>query len=68
MDLHCENCKFWEQEESDIPSMGLCHRYAPRPVATHPVKGPESMDTVWPRTKGEEWCGEWKAKVEVNDE
>jgi hypothetical protein len=46
MDTNCENCKFWEQKESEIPTMGLCHRYAPRPVVAHPIEGPESMDAT----------------------
>jgi hypothetical protein len=67
MDTKCENCKFWEPKESDVPATGLCHRYAPRPLGTHPVKSPESMDAIWPRTKGEGWCGEWQAKVELHE-
>ena len=67
MNINCETCKFWQQGDSEIPSMGLCHRYAPRPVVSHPVKGPESMDAIWPRTKDEEWCGEWIAKIGVEE-
>jgi hypothetical protein len=62
--MECKRCKYWS-EESDIPSTGLCRRYAPRPIAGHPIEGPESSDAIWPRTKPEEWCGEWHAKPEV---
>lgn len=68
MDINCEGCKYWEKKESEIPFMGLCHRYAPRPMTTHPLEGPQSMDAIWPRTKNDEWCGEWKAKVDIPSE
>jgi len=56
--INCENCKYWDSDK-DIPFMGVCYRYA------HPVEGPESMDATWPRTKNEDWCGEWSAKMEI---
>ena len=65
MDTNWENCKFWEQKESGIANMGLCHFYAPRPTIIHPVESPDSMDAIWPRIKNDELCGEWKAKVKV---
>ena len=68
MDLKCETCKFWEEGRSEIPSVGLCYRYAPRPEIIHPVEGPEFMDAIWPRTKDKEWYGEWTAKVEIEVE
>ena len=65
MDLRCETCRFWEGGISEVASLGLCHRYAPRSLARHPIEGPEFLDAVWPRTKEKEWCGEWAAKMEV---
>ncbi|MBN2061602.1 MAG: hypothetical protein JW882_14420 [Deltaproteobacteria bacterium] len=67
METNCENCKFW-QGEIDIPSMGLCRRYAPRPGHRNPLEGPESIDCLWPRTKKDDYCGEWLAKVEIDNE
>ena len=63
----CENCRSWQEEET-IPYMGQCRRYAPRPEATPPVESPESMDAIWLRTRCEDWCGEWRAKIELGDE
>lgn len=65
-ETNCEDCKFW-QVENNLTSTGSCHRYAPRPAVSHPIAGPESMDAVWPRTKNEEWCGEWQAKVGLEE-
>ncbi len=61
MKIYCEDCKFWHND-IDIPSMGLCRRYAPRPDDGHPVEGPESIDCLWPRKKNHDFCGEWSAK------
>ena len=66
MNTDCENCKFWQQD-NEISYMGLCRRHAPHPPATHPVESPGSMDAIWPRTKNEDWCGEWQAKVETGE-
>jgi hypothetical protein len=62
MENNCENCKFW-QEDGEIPGLGSCHRYAPNAVVSHPVQVPGSMDTDWPRTKNDEWCGEWDPRA-----
>jgi hypothetical protein len=64
MDNICERCKFWE-EDGDIPNFGSCRRYAPKAVVSHPIDGPDSMDTIWPRTKNNEWCGEWDPKQQI---
>lgn len=62
--MYCETCKFWEQDKSS----GWCHRYAPRARIMDPTEEKRPMDTLWPRTRSEEWCGEWQAKVEVEAE
>jgi hypothetical protein len=66
--MKCGTCKFWEADP-EKPSLGHCHRYAPkpapRPEIVHRVEGDKSMNTLWPRTLDEDWCGEWSAQVEV---
>jgi hypothetical protein len=64
--MECEACKFWE-EDQQLPEMGFCHRYAPTPKGHNPMGEDESIDAIWPRTKKQEWCGEWSAKVEVEE-
>lgn len=61
MDSICVKCKFWE-ENNDIPGFGLCRRFAPKPMVEHPVESPSSADTIWPRTRIEDWCGMWEQK------
>lgn len=58
----CANCLyFWEESKA-------CRRNAPRPIVI-PVPGqvlecPKTL-ILWPPTREERWCGEWKAKVDV---
>jgi hypothetical protein len=67
MDANCEKCKFWKHDDK-IPSTGFCRRYAPRPISTHPVDGPDFVDAVWPRTKDMDLCGEWQTKIEIHED
>ena len=62
--MKCETCKFWEEGKET----GWCHRHAPSSVIVGPTEGERPMNTVWPRTGAQEWCGEWTAKVEVEPE
>ena len=68
--MKCVSCKFWE-EDSEKSSYGYCHRYAPKPAPrseiVHRVEGDTSMNTFWPQTREEDWCGEWSAQVEVEE-
>lgn len=66
MDTNCENCKFWGLD-GKIPATGYCRRYAPRPEVIPPIEEIGSRDTVWPRTKDSEWCGEWETQVVVKE-
>jgi hypothetical protein len=67
MDVTCGSCKFWSTEIG-TPSAGLCCRHAPRPRITNPTEGHGVLNTRWPGTKEEEWCGEWSAKIEIDAE
>jgi hypothetical protein len=64
--LSCESCKFWG-EEANIKNLGHCHRYAPRSTLRSPLAGTESLDTVWPRLRSDDWCGEWEPKIEADE-
>ncbi len=47
----CVMCRYWQHVgEQDAMPMGECHRYPPR-------------DADWPMTQGDDWCGEFGAKV-----
>jgi hypothetical protein len=66
MHMKCDTCKFWDQENV-VTSAGLCRRYGPRPAERPPLEKPEVMDVGWPMTTGEDWCGEWEAKIEMQE-
>lgn len=61
----CASCKFWDRDFED--EQGNCRRHAP--AAFHSIKIPEAIEykefeivtALWPRTHGEEWCGEYLA-------
>jgi len=54
----CNGCRYWyKQEETDI--RGYCRRHAPKPATQSPLAESTNLDGVWPRTSGEDWCGEW---------
>lgn len=69
----CETCRWWAmwdgpeiytkpEDHADVPSLGTCHRHAPRPRAfIDPNAQDTSLPTDWPNTGGDDWCGEWKA-------
>jgi hypothetical protein len=59
----CKSCKFWEEKTVEPPAMGLCRRYAPRPLAVSALSSAENLDAVWPRTGPDAWCGEWDRQV-----
>ncbi len=67
MSMKCEDCRFWEQD-GEHTFLGFCRRYAPRPALSTPMEGAGAMDAIWLRTKSEERCGEWVAKIEVQEE
>jgi len=60
----CRTCKFWQEDSQS----GWCRRNAPKAMIFNPVEEKRPMDTIWPRTKAEEWCGEWQPKVDVEAE
>jgi hypothetical protein len=53
--MYCMNCVFWQRDGAD----GICRKEHPKPliglVATYTI--------IWPRTRGDEWCGSFKENV-----
>ncbi len=59
--VNCEICRYWEKI-SAAPSKGECRFNTPRPqINTGSFKG--QLNTFWPTTKGEDWCGNGKVTV-----
>lgn len=63
---HCATCANWmpessatpQSQESALPSLGECHRYAPRPLILA-LEAATDAQLVWPRTRAGDVCGEW---------
>lgn len=49
----CSSCKFWNRDGAD----GICRKKSPSPTV---VKDGGPYTLVWPRTKDNEWCGEFE--------
>ncbi len=66
MDLfRCDTCLMWECVD-DVPNdsnffIGECHRYPPNQYEGGKFNDPDSSKL--PSTYAEDWCGEWKQKV-----
>ena len=67
IDLKCSSCKYWDRKE-EMPEMGLCRRHAPRAAVASPDGSKVLVETLWPVTKEDTWCGEWDNKVEIGEE
>lgn len=74
----CRSCVFW-LEDIEIPRVGLCVRYAPRPyyevysTCAEAQEKREKGDMRWPETKATDVCGEWQpieeySSVEPSDD
>jgi hypothetical protein len=64
--MKCDTCKFWDQE-SEVTAVGLCRRYAPRSAVRPSTEKQMVMDVGWPITTGQDWCGEWEAKIGMQE-
>lgn len=58
----CRECRYWEQEDQ-LKDTGFCRRYAPRSQNINPVDVGSSIDALWPRTNGNDWCGEYSERI-----
>lgn len=57
MKANCANCAFWVK--------GECRDKVPVPV---PLYGDLQLVAIWPRTRADHWCGEWKTRGGTKDE
>ena len=60
MTERCETCRYWNKG-THVPSgmtVYTCRRTPPTPGAI----------TLWPITKHDDWCGEWRARGESEAE
>lgn len=81
----CRTCACWQALEEFLDridpatqdqkaQLGLCKRYAPRPLTSETGTGggagggtgggtggggAERWDTFWPQVASDDWCGEW---------
>ena len=66
----CYKCRWWDVKGEDSSRTAThyeCKRRCPIVICTgrvHNEFGPSSsgIETIWPRTSGTEWCGEWDVK------
>lgn len=66
--MECKKCLFWVSTEADMENQGDCRRYPPtaflgrklNPLAPDQVN--LTVTTVYPKTMGQLWCGEFVDK------
>lgn len=59
--VKCEMCRFWKKT-SNAPAKGECRFNAPT-TQTNTGNFNGQLNTLWPTTKGEDWCGKGKISV-----
>ena len=71
----CRSCSCWQALEEFLDridpatqgkkaQLGLCKRYAPRPLTPEAGAGDANgaeprWNTFWPQVASDDWCGEW---------
>jgi hypothetical protein len=58
--MYCKECKFWQRDGAD----GICRREHPKPIIIQ--TGNVAYSIIWPRTRSDEWCGEF-VKLEFKE-
>lgn len=54
----CDNCRFWRVVQRDA-GVGECRREPPKIAFGTTPCGAVVVETHWPNTLRDEWCGEW---------
>ena len=66
--MQCKECLFWVREEKELENQGDCRRYPPtaflgvRGNPLDPRQISMTVTTVYPKTMGHLWCGEFVDK------
>ena len=62
----CETCRFWDSPRPDAVGYGTCRRFPPIKLMPEEfAEGGHANVGEWPDTASYDWCGEWRAKVEL---
>ena len=67
--MKCSDCAFWIKDTNEDADAS-CRRFPPTPFLQKAVNQLTQQVGVvvtpyWPRTRGELWCGEFKAKTTI---
>jgi len=65
--MQCKECLFWVREEKETENQGDCRRYPPTAFLGQRLnqivqKVDLTVTTVYPKTMGHLWCGEFVDK------
>ena len=55
-DSYCAICRYWDESDEEALD-GKCRRHSP--IVTGGMMS--SVETVWPTTNRDDWCGEYRA-------
>lgn len=60
--VKCAECLHWQAVPGMSNKVGVCRRYAPRPVNGDATVVGMKVAAIWPAVNAEAWCGEWEEK------
>lgn len=63
MTERCEGCRWWAK--GGYYGVGECRRFPPDHGPMGNVhQGGDFSERRWPKTRDDDWCGEWQARPE----
>lgn len=69
----CEDCRWYEplpekdQPAPESPSRGRCRRNSPIVHIRANATSKGAMKATWPLTRGNDWCGDFQERLDMDD-
>lgn len=58
----CETCTYWRSSDGPY-NPGHCRRHSPAVDPSDKQNGTSTSGTLWPATRGRDWCGDWEQSL-----
>jgi hypothetical protein len=65
MTTKCKRCKYWDEDPADVLPEGLSAGSCRKDPPVVQIQDQRFLDpslTLWPRTKENDWCGQFSAR------
>ncbi len=57
---YCGRCRYWHRPDKKKGEIGQCRRHPPQVVA----EDLGDIETEWPETYSDDWCGDFEATAD----